>query len=314
MDNQRFFLYISLLMVSYLLWSSWSRENTPIVEAQPTEQVASTNAANIENDVPQSMSSTTTTPAKLSPGSINNIEVQNEYVVVETDVFTLHINTRGADIHRAELKTYPVDNDHKDQPLVLLDNESLTYIAQSGLLHDRIANVEVGPLAPNHHNVYSAENKKYVLADGQDELVIPFAWRSDNNVLVTKTYRLKRDKFLIEVDYDISNQGQQDWVGRQYRQLRHSYVSGERSLLRLPTYTGGAYYDDKYEKISFDDMLEEPLEKEIMGGWAAMLQHYFFSAWLAEEFENNFYYTNVCLLYTSPSPRDVEESRMPSSA
>ena len=25
-------------------------------------------------------------------------------------------------------------------------------------------------------------------------------------------------------------------------------------------------------------------------------------------------YMNVCLLYTSPSPRDVEESRMPSSA
>ena len=25
-------------------------------------------------------------------------------------------------------------------------------------------------------------------------------------------------------------------------------------------------------------------------------------------------YTNSCLLYTSPSPRDVEESRMPSSA
>ena len=25
-------------------------------------------------------------------------------------------------------------------------------------------------------------------------------------------------------------------------------------------------------------------------------------------------YTQICLLYTSPSPRDVEESRMPSSA
>ena len=25
-------------------------------------------------------------------------------------------------------------------------------------------------------------------------------------------------------------------------------------------------------------------------------------------------YDNICLLYTSPSPRDVEESRMPSSA
>ena len=26
------------------------------------------------------------------------------------------------------------------------------------------------------------------------------------------------------------------------------------------------------------------------------------------------FYLNTCLLYTSPSPRDVEESRMPSSA
>ena len=28
----------------------------------------------------------------------------------------------------------------------------------------------------------------------------------------------------------------------------------------------------------------------------------------------NFFMDNICLLYTSPSPRDVEESRMPSSA
>ena len=30
--------------------------------------------------------------------------------------------------------------------------------------------------------------------------------------------------------------------------------------------------------------------------------------------ENNTKILNTCLLYTSPSPRDVEESRMPSSA
>ena len=35
-------------------------------------------------------------------------------------------------------------------------------------------------------------------------------------------------------------------------------------------------------------------------------------AWLAEHL--NMYYYYGCLLYTSPSPRDVEESRMPSSA
>ena len=29
---------------------------------------------------------------------------------------------------------------------------------------------------------------------------------------------------------------------------------------------------------------------------------------------NGFYYCNYCLLYTSPSPRDLSTSRMPSSA
>ena len=40
-------------------------------------------------------------------------------------------------------------------------------------------------------------------------------------------------------------------------------------------------------------------------GWEEVMQH---------QEENKRYWINICLLYTSPSPRDVEESRMPSSA
>ena len=36
------------------------------------------------------------------------------------------------------------------------------------------------------------------------------------------------------------------------------------------------------------------------------------NSWVEEILRNHYSYT--CLLYTSPSPRDVEESRMPSSA
>ena len=43
-----------------------------------------------------------------------------------------------------------------------------------------------------------------------------------------------------------------------------------------------------------------------------------FGAWTKAELKNIGIYptqiTSTCLLYTSPSPRDVEESRMPSSA
>ena len=94
------------------------------------------------------------------------------------------------------------------------------------------------------------------------------------------------------LDYKIENNGNQTWTGSQYKQLRHSYVDGERGFLRLPTYTGAAYYDTKYEKLSFDDIYEQPLElAEVPSGWVAMLQHYFFSAWLTEEYETNSFYS-----------------------
>ena len=292
MENQRFFLYISLLLVLYLLWNSWSRENTPLPDTQTTEQLASANVDNIEKkDVP--LAADSTLPSKLSAPTTERITQSNEYVVVETDVFKLHINTRGADIHRAELKTYPENLERPEIPLVLLDDNSKTYVSQSGLLHDRITNVNVSGLAPNHHDVFTFEKQSYVLADGQDELKVPFQWKGDNGVVVTKTFTFKRNDFLIDVDFLVENNGSKDWIGRQYRQLRHSYVSGEQSWLRLPTYTGSAYYDTKYEKLSFDDMLKNPLNKQVQGGWTAMLQHYFFSAWLAEEFETNDFYTNV---------------------
>eukprot|EP00827_Trimyema_finlayi_P001900 TRINITY_DN1879_c0_g2_i1.p4 TRINITY_DN1879_c0_g2~~TRINITY_DN1879_c0_g2_i1.p4 ORF type:complete len:109 (-),score=41.08 TRINITY_DN1879_c0_g2_i1:10-336(-) len=43
-------------------------------------------------------------------------------------------------------------------------------------------------------------------------------------------------------------------------------------------------------------------------------QDYFYDESLQNQKDGYFDYSTSCLLYTSPSPRDVEESRMPSSA
>ena len=50
----------------------------------------------------------------------------------------------------------------------------------------------------------------------------------------------------------------------------------------LPTYTGSAYYDseNKFSKISFDDMLENEQAIRVKDSWISMIEHYFFSAWL----------------------------------
>ena len=289
MDNQRFILYVGLALVLYLIWNAWQREQLPEQAVAPTQPSVTQSEENWQDDIPKSAGVVTTQQKEKTLVST----VSSNRVSVETDVFTIEIDTRGADIHHSELITYPVSLEEPDNPLVLLEYKSKTYISQSGLIHEPVANKDKGSLAPNHHHIYKSENSHYALADGQDKLVVPFYWQGPNNVTVTKTFTFERGSFLVHVEYHIQNNGSENWVGSQYKQLRHSYVSGERSWLRLPTYTGAAYYDQKYEKLSFDDMQDEPLSREVSGGWVAMLQHYFFSAWLTEEHETNHYYSKI---------------------
>ena len=46
----------------------------------------------------------------------------------------------------------------------------------------------------------------------------------------------------------------------------------------LPTYTGSAFYDseNKFSKISFDDMLESEQAIRVQDSWISMIEHYFF--------------------------------------
>ena len=48
---------------------------------------------------------------------------------------------------------------------------------------------------------------------------------------------------------------------------------------------------DEYQKISFDDMHDESLDVSTKGGWTAMIQHYFASAWIPPAEQENHFYT-----------------------
>src|SRR5690606_35439031 len=59
------------------------------------------------------------------------------------------------------------------------------------------------------------------------------------------------------------------------------------------SFAGAAWYSpaDKFQKLAFDDFADEPLAKGFTGGWAAMLQHYFFAAWIPDPAEQTSYAT-----------------------
>ncbi len=299
MENQRFFLYIALAFVLYMIWLTWQQEHTLVSEAQQEQASLENDALDLPDssnaeDLPE-ISSTDTTNVVTPIKQTNNKAVQSEKIVVKTDVLNLVIDTRGGDIRQVDLPTYPVSLKEKDTPFRLMYSGQRTYIAQSGLQHDKINGQQVSAkLAPTHHEIYQVEQANYELQEGQDSLEVKLSWVGENNIEVIKTYTFYRESFVFDVTHKVVNNSDATWVGRQYQQLRRSPVPEDTGWLRLPTYTGTAYFDGKYEKHSFGDVEDEPIKLNVKGGWVAMLQHYFVSAWVPEaESENTFYSKTV---------------------
>ena len=293
MDNQRLLLYFALALVLYLIWQAWQRDYGP--QAVPVARAPVTESTQESKAPPKDLPEATDVPQVEEPRPATVTTKQRPAgarIRVITDVLDVEIGTRGGDILRADLLAYPVSIKTPDNPFRLLDDQLRVYVAQSGLIHDKRPDIQdTAALAPSHHAVFAAEKNEFRLANDEDELQVPIVWRGSNGVFVTKVFTFRRGSYLVDVDQVVENQGQETWSGSQYRQLRHSPIRDEDTSRFLYTFTGGAYYDNKYEKVSFDDMAEEPLRKEISAGWIAMLQHYFVSAWAPHAEESNLVYT-----------------------
>ncbi len=301
MENQRFFLYIGLAFLLYMVWLTWQQENAPAPVAQQDSTQQQSNGSlsedNYDNldDLPDALDAQQSDNDNTVSNVNNEVTNQNksQKVHVRTDVLDIIIDTRGGDIKQVDLPTYPVSLENKDEAFRLMFNEHRTYIAQSGLRHDKINGQAKTGAAPTHHEIYRAEQNEYILEEGNDELVVKLVWQGKNGVVVEKIFTFYRESFVFDIKHRVINNSDTNWVGRQYQQLRHSPVPENRSWLRLPTYTGTAYFDGAYHKHAFDDIEDEPINMQVTGGWVAVLQHYFVSAWIPDAEEENRFYSKT---------------------
>lgn len=288
MDNSRLFLFAAMVFVGMLLWQQWQIDYGPKpVETQRTDtiegqQPAQSNAVDALDDLPdqaQNLSS--------GEGSDTGSQAQStlsQRIIVETDVIRAEIDSLGGVIRSLKLKKFPVSLEQPDVWLEIVHSESdSVYLIQSGLRNQENT-------APTHHSTYQIAQSEYRLEDGEDELIVPLFWR-ENGIEVTKSYRFKRGAYLVDVKHSISNNSEQSWQGSEYRQIQRSRPLETSRLLY--TYTGSVYYNDevKYEKVDFDDMEDAQLKVQSSGGWIAMLEHYFLSAWIPAKDDKNLVYS-----------------------
>lgn len=289
-ENQRLILIAALVFVVFLLWQNWLEFQAkkypppaPPVATIPVSPAGPNQPAAIPGqDVPTVGPTAAASPGATLPGG-------GQRVRVVTDVFDIEIDTIGGDLRQAGLRTYPVSAKQPDQPFRLLqDSGPDLFIAQSGLVASGDAP------APNHYAAFVAEQNEYRLADGQDTLTVPLYWSDPSGLKAIKTYTFHRGSFLVDLSQKLENASASEWRGSQYRQFQRTPPKTASSFFGsgVITYTGAVIStpEQRYEKISFDNIAKQELNQTVKDGWIAMIQHYFLGAWIPDPVaEENFY-------------------------
>ncbi|MFP1739546.1 membrane protein insertase YidC [Lonsdalea quercina] len=274
MDSQRNLLLIALLFVTFMIWQAWETDKNPPATTQTTQQSTNNAVGDAANQgVPASG--------------------QGKLITVKTDVLSLTINTRGGDIEQANLLSYPATLGSTEPFLLLETTPAFVYQAQSGLTGKN------GPDNPANgaRPLYQATQDHFELTDGQSELRIPLTYTDANGATFTKTFVLKRSDYALGMEYGVNNASAQPLELTLFGQLKQSidlpsHRDTGSSNFALHTYRGAAFSssDEKYKKYSFSDM-KEPLNIVTQGGWVAMLQQYFATAWVPQANSNNTFYS-----------------------
>lgn len=305
MNSLRGILWMVLLGISFLLWQAWM---TDYVYPKPQGQEA---VPQRSSDVPQA---NTGTPADLptaqqadgtAPTTASAVEAGTPAAAsanpirVRTDLLDISIDPQGGTVSVADLLAYRVDAKQAEPKVRLLDNHAATwFVAQSGLVS------AAGP-APNHQTLFQSAAQDYQLAEGQNQLEVPLTWQNDQGLKVTKTLVFTRGSYLISERWQIDNGGSQPFQGNAYEQLQRAAPPSVSWSITNPqsySFVGAAWYseEEKFEKLAFDKFEKSPLSRDITGGWAAMLQHYFFAAWIPPANEAVRYETKVVQDFAGP--------------
>ncbi|MCY3819466.1 MAG: membrane protein insertase YidC [Gammaproteobacteria bacterium] len=295
-EIQRIALLVALGITAYLLMLAWQQDygrppvkpvESPVAEergALPDMPSVEDETAEYDFDVP--------VPASVAE-PVDAVEVTDpaleraRLIEVSTPTMTAWIDPVGGDIVGVRLPRYPVSLDQPDAPFVLLDRRvGHTYIAQSGLAGPDGIDSRSG--RPH----YIASRRSYRVEDTPEEVVLR---HEEDGLIVEKRFRFDPESYLVDVAYEIDNRRAEPMTANLFAQLKRDASlpeTGQGFTLGPRPYLGAALttVDTRYEKVDFEDLRDEELLEVVTGGWIAMLQHYFLSAWVANPNQENTYY------------------------
>ena len=277
MDFQRFLLFLVFSFSVFLLWDGWQRSLHPEKQITPIPVPVASAPAVATASLNKSGLTEVQTQQKRQPG---------QKITIKTDRLIAEISTIGGDLRHLEFLQH-LDAQDKSKPFALLQEQKThTYLAQTGLL---------GAGLPTHNSTFTAQTNEYQLVEGKDSIEVRLLAAEVTGAKITKVYVFHRGSYLIDVGYEIENNGTTPLSPSAYFQLVRDKAPPEGGSQFVPTYTGPAIYteQEKFQKVDFSDIDKGKVNypQHADNGWIGMLQHYFVAAWLPKDKTQREFYT-----------------------
>ena len=226
-------------------------------------------------------SDTPSLSAMTEQETVEDVSVSGIVFTIENEDLILEIDGSNGRIFKSLFKGVKETlGSEKPLPLLGADDQN-SYFANSGFFDD----VKNSYIYPNFTKVVPAENN-----DGSVTYI--FSGESEG-LFLTKKITLAERGYEIKVEDGIRSDGNRESTNvvpyaviesesPQKKDL--GFFSPERFAYHGPVFSTN---QEKYEKYGFDDLLDEPYSETSSGGWVAIIQHYFLTAWIPEQSNEN---------------------------
>ena len=278
MDVIKTSLIIGIAVTFYYLLLQWPTEAKTYQEVSNLDSEIST-----FNESDRLLSEPLTTFSEPSDVEDSGHTTVGEMFVIENDDLRLNVDAETGRFVYSELKNISKEKDQK-LPFQILGKtikedrlvENL-YFANSGFYTQ-----SQGYLDPQFSNMRTEK--------GEDSSTTYYLEGSSGGINFQRKIQFASSGYRVDVEDTIIS-----GLGEKLTVTPYVVIERDDSTLDssgwLYTYLGPVFSStkDNYEKYDFGDIRDSSYQNKSLGGWVALIQHYFLSAWVPDQSEEYLY-------------------------
>lgn len=278
MDLIKTSLIVAIAITLYYLLLQWPNE--PISVVNEPEEI---NKLSTLNDSKDSLTKNKTNSISIEEprvtGSVSRVDVGQIYEVGNRDLL-LEVEAKSGQIIGSKLINFKKSMGAEESLEILGDVAGNAYLANSGFTTSQ------GYMEPDFNNKEIRNN-----ADGS--VVFYFNGESDGFYHERKM-TFQESGFSVVVEDKVISRLDSELTVAPYGVIERNGINETEGGFLNPenfAYLGPVFstQDDVYEKYSFSDINDSRFDKTSIGGWVALIQHYFLTAWVPDQNSSNDY-------------------------